>query len=492
MPPLIEFLFALNIFSAVLLAVYALHQAILLVLFLRTKTSLAPGGGESGQNLPRVTVQLPLFNERYVAERIIAAACALDYPRELLHIQVLDDSTDDTRQIAIHAVQAARAKGHAVELIQRPSRDGFKAGALREGLQTATGEFIAIFDADFIPQPDFLRRTLAPFADERVGFVQTRWGFLNRDQSAITRGQAAMLNMHFVTEQTARSANGLVMNFNGSGGVWRRSCILDAGNWQGDCLSEDLDLSIRAETRGWRGVYLNRVESPGELPDDVNAFKRQQKRWARGSSQVMRKLLAALWRSPLSLAAKVMATLHLSGYVIHIFVLVLALTTPILALSRQPVPAWVGFASAVGAAPALSMFAANIWLGRRARDFARDLPFAIMLGLGVSVSNAAGLVMGFASRAAGEWTRTPKAAPSRAGAGYTLQLDWSFWCEAGLALVLFAAFLALLAMDNWTAAATCALYAFSFGGVALAQARVAWQGRTRVQPVGGALPKSGK
>lgn len=469
---MIEFIFALNIAAAALLAVYASHQAVLLVLFLRSARKPVDSTCEvESIGARRVTVQLPLFNERYVAGRVIAAACALEYPRELLQIQALDDSTDDTRQIALAAAQTARAQGHNVQLIQREGRDGFKAGALREGLSAATGEFIAIFDADFIPQPDFLRRALAPFADERIGFVQTRWGFLNRDQSAITRGQAAMLNMHFVTEQTARSANALVMNFNGSGGIWRKACILDAGNWQGDCLSEDLDLSIRAEARGWRGVYLNRVESPGELPDDVNAFKRQQKRWARGSSQVMRKLLPAVWRSPFSLAAKGMATLHLSGYAIHIFVLVLALTTPVLALARHPVPAWVGFASAVGLAPMLSMLAANAWLGRKPGQFARDIPFAVMLGLGVSVSNAAGLVMGFASRAAGEWTRTPKAAPSRAGAGYALPLDWSFWCEAFLALVLLGACVALLGMGNWPAAATCALYAFSFGGVALAQAR---------------------
>lgn len=470
---MIDFIFGLNIIAALLLAVYALHQAVLLVLFLRVsarRVGVLPAG--AGLTLPPVTVQLPLFNERYVARRIIAAACALNYPRQLLHIQALDDSTDDTRQIVDDAVQAARAQGHNIDLIQRNGRDDFKAGALREGLRSATGEFIAIFDADFIPPPNFLRDTLPHFENPRIGFVQTRWGFLNCEQSAITRGQALMLNMHFVTEQTARSAHALVMNFNGSGGVWRRACILDAGDWQGDCLSEDLDLSIRAEARGWRGVYLNRVESPGELPDDVNAFKRQQKRWARGSSQVMRKLLPALWRAPLSLPARVMATLHLSGYAIHIFVLALALTTPILAFANRHVPMWVGLASAVGIAPMLSMFAAHAWLRRGWMEFLRAAPFAIMLGLGVSVSNAAGLALGFASRRAGEWTRTPK------GAGYALPLEWSFFAEAVLGLGLCGAALALAGAGNWVAAASCGLYGFSFGGVAAAQI---WGGRKRKQ-----------
>lgn len=464
----------INIAAALVLSAYALHQAALLVLFTRASRAAAgrkPEARLDEGELPRVTVQLPLFNERYVAERIIAAACALDWPADRLQIQVLDDSADDTRAIAQRAVRAARRRGVDIELVQREARDGYKAGALAHGLGQATGEFIAIFDADFLPPRDFLRRTLPAFDAPTVGFVQTRWGFMNRDDGPITRGQAAMLDMHFVTEQTARSAHRLVMNFNGSGGVWRRACIEDAGGWHPDCLSEDLDLSIRAEVRGWRGVYLNGVESPSELPPGVLAFKRQQTRWARGSAQVVRKLLPSMLRSALSPWAKALGALHISGYAIHLCILALAVSTPALALAGQAPPVWVSLISAVGMAPVLSMFAAHRWQGRRAADFARDLPWAIMLGIGLSVSNAAGLWRGFAGRDLGEFTRTPKLDGGEPGAGsYALRPDWTVWGEAALGAGSLIALAALLARGNAVAAASCALYAFSFGGVAMAQA----------------------
>jgi len=239
---------------------------------------------------PRVTVQLPLFNELYVANRLIDAVCALEYPKDKLEVQVLDDSTDETVELVAAAVTQYRALGYDIKHIHRTNRTGYKAGALKHGLETASGEFVAIFDADFVPNKDFLIMTIPHFfTDPKIGVVQTRWEHLNREYSMLTRTQAFALDGHFVIEQDVRNKAGYFIQFNGTGGVWRKTTIIDAGNWQSDTLTEDLDLSYRAQLRGWKFKYLCDVTSPAELPAEVNALKSQQFRWTKGAIETARK-----------------------------------------------------------------------------------------------------------------------------------------------------------------------------------------------------------
>ena len=480
-------LIALNVLAALVLGTYALHEGLLLALYARQRLMRRRLGNGNPHPAPvpaammtrTVTVQLPLYNERYVTERVIASACALDYPRELLQIQVLDDSTDETAGIAQRAVDAARAGGHNICLIRRENRAGYKAGALANGLTTATGEFIAIFDADFVPERDFLTRLLgggaSAFADPKVGFVQTRWTYLNRDERPVTRAQAIMLDMHFVIEQPARSSAGLLMNFNGSGGIWRRSCIDDAGGWQSDTLSEDLDLSYRAELRGWTGVYFADQPSPSEIPRDTLAFKLQQARWARGSARCVRKLVPLIWASPTALHRKILGTIHISGYFIQPMILVLAITSPLLGLLATGAGAApISAASLIGLLPLLSMFVAHQAQGRSAFAFLRDLPAVVMIGIGLSLSNSFALLAGLLGTHAGEFARTPKAgARSHAATRgrYALRADWTTLVElvAGLSLLGISAYLA--AYGAWSAAAGAALYGCGYSVTAASQLR---------------------
>jgi cellulose synthase/poly-beta-1,6-N-acetylglucosamine synthase-like glycosyltransferase len=284
--------------------------------------------------LPPVTVQLPMFNERHVAQRIIEAACAIDYPRDLLEIQVLDDSTDESADVARRCCERLAGAGHDVKYLHRACRDGYKAGALAAGLETARGELIAIFDADFVPPPDCLRRTIGHFGDPGTGMVQMRWGHLNRDDSLLTRIQALCLDGHFVVEQVARARTGRWFNFNGTAGVWRRACIDDAGGWRHDTLTEDTDLSYRAQLAGWRFRYLPHVVCPAELPPSVSALMSQQHRWSKGLAQNAIKLLPTILRSGAPLPTKVEAFFHLTSPVPYVALFVLALlATPALWVS---------------------------------------------------------------------------------------------------------------------------------------------------------------
>lgn len=279
--------------------------------------------------LPTVTVQLPMFNERYVAERLLQAVSRLNYPRELLQIQVLDDSTDDTRDIVDKAALRLRLRGFDVTVCRRSEATGFKAGALAAATQTARGEFIAIFDADFLPLPDFLRRTVSCFADPQIGCVQTRWDHVNADYSLFTQLQGAGIDGHFLLEQEVRNRMGWFIGFNGSAGIWRKACIEEAGGWSGDTLTEDLDLSYRAQLAGWRFHFLSDVTVPAEVPAQMDAYKRQQFRWAKGSVQTAKKLLPQLWQARIPLATKFQGTLHLTGYFMHpLIVLVFLLGIP--------------------------------------------------------------------------------------------------------------------------------------------------------------------
>jgi cellulose synthase/poly-beta-1,6-N-acetylglucosamine synthase-like glycosyltransferase len=270
---------------------------------------------------PHVTVQLPLYNEMYVVERLLDAACRISYPRERLEIQVLDDSTDRTVEVVADLVRKYAEQGVDIKHIRRGTREGYKAGALKEGLRSARGEFIAIFDADFVPKEDFLAKTIPHFfTDRSVGMVQTRWEHINSEYSLLTRTQAMALDGHFVIEQSVRNNAGLFINFNGTAGVWRKTCIEESGNWQSDTLTEDLDLSYRAQLRGWRFIYLNDVTSPAELPSEINALKSQQFRWTKGAIETARKILPRVWRSPLPLRTKIHATFHLTNNLVFPFI----------------------------------------------------------------------------------------------------------------------------------------------------------------------------
>ena len=315
----------LYFFVLSILAIYGWHRYYLVYLYMKNKDKVPPPPAPLAE-LPRVTVQLPIFNEMYVADRLIGAVCELDYPRELLEIQVLDDSTDETRDIAELAVRRYASKGFDIKYLHRVDRIGFKAGALEGGLKEASGEFIAIFDADFVPPEDFLMRTLPHFAtDPKIGMVQARWGHINQDYSLLTKIQAILLDAHFVLEHGGRNRAGCFFNFNGTAGIWRREVIPDAGGWQHDTLTEDLDLSYRAQLRGWRFVFLPDLVAPAEVPVEMNSFKSQQHRWAKGSIQTCMKLLPRILRSNLPFGVKAEAFFHLSANFNYLLMSVLSI-----------------------------------------------------------------------------------------------------------------------------------------------------------------------
>ena len=300
------------------LGVFGLHRYHLVFLRRRHRAQRpVPVTGD----LPFVTVQLPVYNERHVVLRLLHAVSELDYPRHLLEVQVLDDSSDDTSDKIASVVPRLRAAGLDIHHVQRPTREGFKAGALAHGLRSARGGIVAIFDADFCPTPDALLRFVPYFTDPRVGMVQARWGHLNRDESLLTRTQALFLDGHFLVEHVARSRSGRFFNFNGTAGAWRRACIDDAGGWQGDTLTEDLDLSYRAQLRGWRFCFLEDLVVPAELPSTMNAYKAQQYRWAKGSIQTAMKLLVAILRAPIRPRQKVEAVFHLTNNLNYLMML---------------------------------------------------------------------------------------------------------------------------------------------------------------------------
>jgi len=314
-----------------LLSCYGMHRFEMIRGYLRHRDKVRTEPPNRWDSLPRVTIQLPLYNERDVVERLIEATVRMDYPRELLQIQVLDDSTDETHPFTERLVARYAAAGVPISYHHRDNRHGFKAGALQEGLKTATGEFVAIFDADFVPPSDFLQRTIHFLADDRVGVVQTRWGYLNRHASVLTEVESMLLDGHFVLEHSARSGGGLFFNFNGTAGILRRAMIDDAGGWQHDTLTEDSDLSYRAQLRGWRFVYVPSIECPSELPDDMFAFQVQQARWAKGLTQVAKKLLPTILRANISKRRKLEAFFHLTPNVSYpLMLIVSALTLPVM------------------------------------------------------------------------------------------------------------------------------------------------------------------
>jgi cellulose synthase/poly-beta-1,6-N-acetylglucosamine synthase-like glycosyltransferase len=369
---------------------------------------------------PTVTVQLPVYNERYVVERLLDAAAAVDYPRDRLEIQLLDDSTDETSALAARKVRELRAAGVDVAHLRRDGRQGYKAGALQFGLSLARGELLAVFDADFVPPPSILRDLVPHFADPRVGVAQARWQHLNRDYSLLSRAQAIALDGHFVVEQAARMRGGRFLNFNGTAGVLRKSCVLEARGWQHDTLTEDLDLSYRAQLLGWRVIFAPDVECPAELPVEMNAFKVQQHRWVKGSVQVARKLLPAIWRSREPISVKVEATVHLTSNVAYVLLLLVALVVYPVVLARyetrSPLFAAADWTLFLAATPPVLFYFAYAQRESR-RDWVRQLryvPVAMTIGVGLALNNTRAVVEGLVGRG-GHFHRTPKFQIERRG-----------------------------------------------------------------------------
>jgi cellulose synthase/poly-beta-1,6-N-acetylglucosamine synthase-like glycosyltransferase len=417
------------------LAVYAFNALIMSALFLRHRRDVENETSPPRPNeWPRVTVQLPIFNERHVIERLIDAVVSLDYPLDKLSIQILDDSDDETTTLARVRVAYHAARGVNITYVRRPERKGYKAGALDYGLQQAEGEFIAIFDADFMPQPGFLKDVIPHFADPQVAMVQTRWGHLNAETSPFTRAQAIALDGHFAIEQTARSRSGLLLNFNGSGGIWRRIAIDNAGGWQTDTIAEDLDLSYRAQLRGWKLHYLPNVIAPAEVPPTLTAYKRQQFRWAKGAIQCLRKLGVDVLRSNFSVWQKIQSFIQLSAYMVHPLMLAMILIGLPAILIRDPGTLSLGVLGIVGIAPP-TLFALSQW--NFYPDWKRRFvyfPFLMLLGAGMALNNSKGIFEAVTGRNAQTFLRTPKfrAEGDRSGQvsrDYNVPVDWTTWGE---------------------------------------------------------------
>src|SRR5215468_4936366 len=308
----------------VLLASYGVHRYTLVYLYYK-KRNRETQPVEDFTELPRLTIQLPIFNEQFVVDRLLQAVCRIEYPREKLDIQVLDDSTDETIDVAQSLVEHYQNQGYPITYLHRSNRSGFKAGALHEGLKTAQGEFVAIFDADFVPPPDFLLRTIHHFTNPNIGMVQTRWTHINRNYSFLTEVEAILLDGHFVLEHSGRARHDVFFNFNGTAGIWRRRAIEDAGGWQHDTLTEDVDLSYRAQLRGWQFIFLPELLAPAELPPEIVAFKQQQHRWTKGQVQTAVKLLPSILRAPLPWWIKAEAFMHLTNGIVYFPAIVLSL-----------------------------------------------------------------------------------------------------------------------------------------------------------------------
>lgn len=469
---------ALYYLTLLTLVAYAAHRLWLSLLLLRHR----PARGEGGlpDPLPQVTVQLPLYNEQFVAERLLRAVAALDYPRHLLEVQVLDDSTDATRGIVDRVAAALRATGTDVSVVRREDRTGFKAGALAQGTACAKGTFLAVFDADFVPRPGFLRDLLAGFDSPQVGMVQARWEHLNLEESWLTRLQAVLLDGHFAVEQAARSATGRFFNFNGTAGIWRREAIEAAGGWQGDTLTEDLDLSYRAQLCGWKFRYLDGVTVEAELPSDLGGFVSQQHRWAKGSVETLRKLWRPIARARLPFVVWREAAVHLTANLCYPLTLALAALMPAAAwVRRQGDWEWLRVADAllllVGAGSLTLFYAlAAKRAGRSLLPLLWRLPGAMALDVGMSVQKSKAVLEAMRGERT-EFVRTPKFSGSAAIAArtYARPRAWAGSVEFLLCAWLLGGAIAFGSGDAAPSAAlpTLLFFATGFGMVGAASQR---------------------
>lgn len=470
MSTLLQTIYAL---CALSLGLYTAGQATLLWRYWRTRRSLTASPPLT--ELPSVAVQLPLYNEAQVAGRVIDAVANFDYPRDKLLIQVLDDSSDLTVPLVSRKLAALETRGYQVQHIRRADRGGFKAGALAEGMRHCQSEYLAIFDADFVPPPDFLRRALPHLlADPGVGIVQSRWGHLNADENSLTRAQRLSIDTHFVIEQAARNRSGWLIPFNGTGGVWRRRCIEAAGGWSSDTLTEDLDLSYRAQLAGWRSQFLPEVEAPGEIPPQLAAYKQQQSRWATGNTQCLLKLARPLVSSKLRLAHKIMAIQHLCQYLPQPLMLLMLLLTPPLLLSGGLAGMSLAPLALVALAPPLMYVASQMRLyGKRgALQALTAFPALLFIGTGMSLSNSLAVIaalLGIRS----PFRRTPKFERDWKRSHYALAADHTLWLET--ALMIYALWAASLAWETQRDLCPYLLiYALSFAALAAWSLRESW------------------
>ncbi len=401
-------------------------------------------GLPNSAELPFVTVQLPMFNERYVVERIVTAVTKLDYPRDRFEIQIVDDSTDDTTRVATDLIRRFRAQGFDIKLLHRSDRSGYKAGALKAAVHQAKGEYLALFDADFSPNPDFLKQTVAYFLDQpQLGVIQARWSHLNADHSTLTQAQAIAIDKHFATEQRVRHRAELFPKFNGSGGIWRRSCLLDAGGWATDTVCEDLCLSTRAMLRGWRFRYLNDVAAPAELPSTILSYKSQQARWAKGSVQCLAKYFRPILFSPQHrLTARLYALAAMGAHLANaLFLLLLLLQIPMIVLDIRPSPLLL-LLSVLGLMHPLLFVLGQWalypdWLWRL-----RHMPSLIVLTMGLSVNQTRAIVellFGRINHTPHEFVRTPKG--TQGYRRYKLKVDWIIIFESACAIYALLGFL---------------------------------------------------
>jgi cellulose synthase/poly-beta-1,6-N-acetylglucosamine synthase-like glycosyltransferase len=420
--PIQYILLAIYLSALLALFVYGINCYVLMFLFWRKRhqalerhTAIKADYFQQveSRDWPRVTVQLPVFNECYVVERLIEAVCRLDYPQELLEIQVLDDSTDDTVRIARAVTARMKRRGFDIVHLHRKERTGFKAGALREGLRQAKGGLLAIFDADFIPDADFLMETVPYFADPGIGMLQTRWGHVNGNYSLLTRAQSMGIDGHFAVEQGARAWNGLFMNFNGTAGIWRKSAILDAGGWQADTLTEDLDLSYRAQLKGWKLQFVSHVICPAEVPVTINAFKSQQHRWAKGSIQTAKKNLGPIFKARLPLMTKIEAFLHLTHYMVHPMMLLVVLTSIPMLYTRMILNGWAWplmiftlFCLATCGPSSMYLFSQQI-IYKDWKKRIKFIPLLMCLGTGIAVNNTKAVLEALLNLPS-SFIRTPK------------------------------------------------------------------------------------
>jgi cellulose synthase/poly-beta-1,6-N-acetylglucosamine synthase-like glycosyltransferase len=462
-----------------ILSIYGAHRLWMLLLYFRHKKNPPqPKGGSDF--LPRVTVQLALFNEVNVVERLMDHVVKLDWPKDRLEIQMLDDSTDDTVPVAQALCEHYRSLGFDIAYLHRTDRTGFKAGALQNGLKTARGEYVAMFDADFLPTVDFLRKAVPFFGDDRIAFVQGCWGHLNRDCSLLTQVQAILLDGHFVFEHTARNRSDAFFNFSGTAGMWRVKAIADAGGWQNDTITEDADLSYRAQLRGWKGVYLKDMVVPAELPADINAFKSQQHRWAKGNAQVIRKLMKTILFSKESLHTKVECWFHLTANCNYLLMVILAIImvpcmiiragTPGRTLLLTDGPFFLLNAVSVGLYFGLSQREVTTnthWLSRL-----KFIPGLMSLGIGLCLNQSKAVLEGFFTHDL-EFKRTPKLGLDEHGNGprnrpacaYRVPTSLLAFLELGFALYYLAAVIVAIYLRKWASVPFLWLFCSGFGYV---------------------------
>jgi len=479
----------------IVLALYGVHRYTMCYLYFKYKKNYNADPPQHFAELPRVTVQLPIFNEQFVIDRLIEAVCAMEYPKEKLEIQVLDDSTDETQQVAAGIVARYAALGHPIEYIHRTNRYGFKAGALDAGLKVAKGEFVAIFDADFVPPPDWLMKVIHHFSEPGIGMVQTRWSHMNRNYSMLTQIEAILLDGHFIIEHGARVRTGDYFNFNGTAGMWRIKAIADGGGWQHDTLTEDTDLSYRSQLAGWKFKYLPEVECPSELPIEMSAFKTQQARWAKGLIQTSIKVLPMVFKSDVPRRIKVEAVYHLTANLSYpLMVIMTAFLMPAMIVRFYQgwfqmllfdVPLFTASTASIGVFYLMAereLFPKTWW-----KTFLY-LPVLMALGIGLTVTNTKAVMEAlFGIKSA--FVRTPKYRVAKKGeksqaAKYRKRLVLAPWIEIFIGCYFFVAILYTFSNHNYFTAPFLILFVIGYwytGLMSLLQGRFErW--RTGVEP----------